>query len=454
MTAVALSSCRQEADDLESQMFVQTNGTSLMNCFPQTYTEQFDVLWNGINQNYVAWQIEDYDWDEVYRTKRSVPQAWDERVNANPNDTISDEEFKKFYQEILSPLSDSHFVAFLWNLRTKSNTQQFIFPGKIRLWNRETSDPYEPLAVLQDKCMDEGTSLWEYTLESYNKRGHLVPIKVTTSEGKEEESPFIIFNHPEAELQAELAVIKTANGKYVPYLHWSRFRFSLFLKQEKKADSLYLDGTASKFLKTYGDVVKKYGEAGLLGGVILDVRNNGGGSAGDYTHLLGRLLEPGSKVILGNIVKKNGVGRLDYGPSTPYGFQIYDYNQYVVKKEPIVVLCDGRSVSMSEQTAFTAKLLPNGHVIGDRTFGGFNFLDQTYDLTYSGSFGDDKNGPVYVYTPSLLTLPIDGSKLESVGVMPDEYIPYDEKIVNDIIGDLDNIKDAHIEAAIKYIEGK
>ena len=443
MTAVALSSCRQEADDLRSQMFIQSDGTSLMNCLPYTYTEQFDVLWNGVSQNYVAWMIEDLDWDEVYRTKRSVPMSWDARLEANPKDTVSDDEFQKFYEGIFSQFHDHHFIAYLWNFDTMQNKKFMISPGLIRYSQRDNYADSKRVDMMRDKCMTEyKTSLWEFTLASLKKRGQLAPIT--------DESTYLVFMR--SGYRAELAVIKAADDKYVPYLHWSRFMFSDGLDEEKMNDKLYAEGTASKFLQTFGDLVKKYGEAGQLGGVILDVRGNHGGDEGDYAHLLGRLLEPGTSIILGSTVQKNGVGRLDYGPSTHFGFYISDYNQYVVSKEPIVVLCDGHSISMSEITTYSAKLLPNGHVIGDRTFGGFNALDLKYDRTYAGSFGDSEKGPIYIYTPCCLTTPIDGTRIESVGVMPDEYIPYDKKIVDDMINDLDNITDAHIEAAIKYIK--
>lgn len=446
MSAVTLSSCRQDADDLESQLFLQTNGTSLKNSLPETYTEQFDALWNGMNQNYVGWQLETFDWDEVYRTKRAVPEAWDARLKANPNDTVSNDEFFKFYEDILNPFTDGHLTVFLWNMRTKECKQKTITPGNIRLMKRDNYRQLLKVIAKRNECVTRyRSSLWYYTLESLDKRGQLAPI---------DELPIQVFRDPASGFMAELAVIKTANGKYVPYLHWNSFRFTSYLNDEKEDGCLYEEGTASAFLKTYGDVVKAYGEAGLLGGVILDVRGNTGGDTGDYAFLLGRLLKPGTNMILGTTVHKNGVGRLDYSPSTPFGFAISDFNQYVVSKEPIVLLCDGRSLSMSEMTTYSVKLLPNGHVIGDRTFGGFNFLDMQYDRTYAGSFGDRAAGPFYVYTPCALTTPIDGTQIEGVGIMPDEYIPYDDAIVDAMTSDLTNITDAHIEAAIKYIQGK
>lgn len=455
----ALSSCRQEADDLESQLFLETEGTSLQNNKPKTYTEQFDVLWNGMNQNYVAWQIEDYDWDEVYRTKRAVPQAWDARLKANPKDTVSDEDFKKFYEDIIHPLHDSHLNVRIWNFLTKQNTCHQIRPGYNRLKQRDNYKCFEKLIIVRQLLESDDRNLWTYTLEALDMRGLLEPITpYPHKDGKDASQPFITFSDTTSNLIAQLAVIKTTNGKYVPYMHWNRFYFSAILPKEKKADSLYVEGTASAFLKTYGDLVKTYGEAGTLGGVILDVRSNGGGNTGDYAHLLGRLLKPGTKMTLGNVVHKNGVGRLDYGPSTPFSFTISDYGQYVVTKEPIVVLCDGRSVSMSEITTYSVKLLPNGHIIGDRTYGGFNYLDQQYDRTYAGTFGDRSNGPLYVYAPCSLTTPIDGTKIEGVGIMPDEYIPYNDAIVNDMLqilnGTPEKNLDAHIEAAIKYIQGE
>lgn len=444
LSLTAITSCRQKADDLESQMFIQTSSTSLINSRPKTYTEQFDALWNGMNQNYVAWKLEDFNWDDVYATKRAIPMAWDARLKANPNDTVSDKEFKEFYSGIINPFHDHHMEVFIWNLGTASKTRFILYPGNNRLQQRDNYNSLSAISSFRSQCVkDNQKSLWAYTLESLDNAGRLEPINA---------APYLSFVDMNGGFMSELAVIKTQSGKFVPYVHWNIFNFSSYIKAEQKNNTTGNPGTASGFLNTFASLVKTYGEQGKLGGVILDVRNNAGGDTGDYAYLLGRLLEPGTRMILGNTVRKNGVGRLDYSPSAPFGFIIPNLGQYPVTREPIIVLCDGLSISMSEITTYSAKLLPNGHVIGDRTFGGFNSLDQKYDATYAGSFGDASNGPLYVYTPYCLTTPVDGSQIESIGVIPDEYIPYNEHIVHALTHDLGNITDAHIEAAIKYVK--
>lgn len=442
LSLTAITSCRQKADDLESQMFIQTSSTSLINSRPKTYTEQFDALWNGLNQNYASWRLEDFDWDNVYASRRATPQAWDARLKANPNDTVSDKEFLDFYSGIINPFHDHHMEVFIWNLGTASKTRFILYPGNNRLQQRDNYSSLSAISSFRSQCVkDNQKSLWAFTLESLDNTGRLEPIDGT---------PYLSFVDMNSGFMSELAVIKTQSGKFLPYIHWNIFNFSSYLRAEQASNTTGTPGTASAFLNTFASLVRTYGEQGKLGGVILDVRNNAGGDTGDYAYLLGRLLEPNTRMILGNTVRKNGVGRLDYSPSTPFGFIIPDLGQYPVVNEPVIVLCDGLSISMSEITTYSAKLLPNGHVIGDRTFGGFNSLDQKYDATYAGSFGDASNGPLYVYTPCTLTTPVGGTHIESVGIMPDEYIPYDESIVNAMTQDLGNITDAHIEAAIRY----
>ena len=51
-----LTACRDEADDVIQPGMLEGKNS---------LTEQFDIIWNGINQNYVFWEIDPTDWDAV-----------------------------------------------------------------------------------------------------------------------------------------------------------------------------------------------------------------------------------------------------------------------------------------------------------------------------------------------------------------------------------------------------
>ena len=76
------------------------------------------------------------------------------------------------------------------------------------------------------------------------------------------------------------------------------------------------------------------------------------------------------------------------------------------------------SISCGEVTAKTVKCLPNGIVVGERTFGATCVLNSDFDEYYSGTFGN-RNGNHYVYTPTYLTKDINGNILEGYGITPD-----------------------------------
>ncbi len=189
--------------------------------------------------------------------------------------------------------------------------------------------------------------------------------------------------------------------------------------------------------------LKKKGE---LGGVIIDVRTNGGGLSSDFSYVMGALLPSGSQLEIGKERFKAGVGRYDYSPLLPDVKSALDKGQEGVT-EPIVVLANCCSVSMSEITSLSAKALPNAKVIGKRTWGGLCGLvgNNDFTRTYAGYIGEKGVTPVYVYLPCLSQFSLDGELLEGYGVTPDIEVDLDA----------DQFKttgfDSQLDRALKYI---
>lgn len=76
-TLTTLTACRETSDEL-----LDTKGTSAAELEAETYTEIWDVLWNGYNQNYVGWAEETVNWDERNTTYRPQFAKLDKEVQA------------------------------------------------------------------------------------------------------------------------------------------------------------------------------------------------------------------------------------------------------------------------------------------------------------------------------------------------------------------------------------
>ena len=103
--SVLMSSCRDDADHLLSygqsdDLVFEEAGNS--------FTEKFNIFWEGMNCNYALWDYEasfGLDWDRVYDEFMPRFHALDER-----KDSVSDEEFKALLTELVAPLHDGHLA--------------------------------------------------------------------------------------------------------------------------------------------------------------------------------------------------------------------------------------------------------------------------------------------------------------------------------------------------------
>ena len=219
------------------------------------------------------------------------------------------------------------------------------------------------------------------------------------------------------------------------YFYLSGFDLTGHIGQDKSNDNIMVN----KVVDNYLNIISTKQD---LKGVIIDVRGNGGGWVKDQWTVLGSLID--TPRLLFSSRRKNGTGLYDYDPFVET--YVSPHECHLLNKDAkIVGLCDMGSVSCAEFASSFIKHLPNGHLIGNRTFGGTCVLNGVYDADYSGTFGSS-DGDHFVNLPACLVLYGEERTLyEGVGVTPDETVPYDEQLFEE------THEDNQLNAAINHI---
>lgn len=101
-------------------------------------------------------------------------------------------------------------------------------------------------------------------------------------------------------------------------------------------------------------------------GIIIDLRENGGGNFVNIPRILNRFTDKKTLVMYNRT--RNGPGRDDFGPYEPFYITPSDKIKYLGK--PVVVLIDGGSYSASTFFALATKAMDNVFLIGETTGGG------------------------------------------------------------------------------------
>ncbi|MBL7813977.1 MAG: S41 family peptidase [Saprospiraceae bacterium] len=164
-------------------------------------------------------------------------------------------------------------------------------------------------------------------------------------------------------------------------------------------------------------------------GLIIDVRDNGGGSMATIFRIMARFVD--KRIHVGNMQTKNGRIHNEFTNPTP--LFVEPKKDKIKYLKPIVVLINRGCYSATTHFAAFMSLLPNVTIVGDRAGGGGG-LPISRDLP---------NGWQYRFSATMQTLP-DGSQIES-GFDPDIQISTGPK--EELEG-----KDAIIEGAIEVIK--
>jgi len=497
---IGAMSCHEESDVV---MSYANNDYLTFSEADSSFAGKYRVFWKALNINYTLWDYEKQnglDWDEHYATYLPEFEALDKRA------TVTDEELKQLMEEMVAPLHDGHLMVEFKNHKT--NKFVYASPGNIRnsvYEDFKLTEEFEPdlrhyessivesadynstvYAQLRNAFWGEGTGVsW-----AKKRSNELAAIESPTESEASEMAGLKNFLKEMEELKEEenlTRMVRLYNNislRYsylnIPYLDPIDETFinqGIHIVYHLFSDGivyLYIDGFAlypylnDKMYKATFDasnshtasIVRHVKEVWMawfnavqqlhkekkLKGVIIDVRNNGGGYASDFKYVLGSLMEKGGFQI-GWQRYKRGLGRYDYSPLTPHIASTLESDHEVINDVPVVVLANMHSISMAEITSTAVKLMPNGKLIGTQTFGGLCALNDisTFSINYSGHIGVRNETPVYCYTPYLAFFDMDKKCHEGLGVEPDIRIDLD---VNNFKKDG---TDNQLERALQYI---
>ncbi|WP_338791791.1 S41 family peptidase [Bernardetia sp. MNP-M8] len=165
-------------------------------------------------------------------------------------------------------------------------------------------------------------------------------------------------------------------------------------------------------------------------GLIVDIRNNGGGDP-DYAFTSAGAFSDGEHFIF-TVQSKNGSAHDDFDEPTKKITQKPDGYRYL---KPVVLITDRQTISAGEDFCLNMKAFSHVYHIGDKTSGGTSNLSAIRTLPNGWAFG-------FSYQK---TLSPSGVSFEGVGIPPDFFI----KNTNvDIQQGIDKV----LEYAIAYLE--
>lgn len=162
-------------------------------------------------------------------------------------------------------------------------------------------------------------------------------------------------------------------------------------------------------------------------GMILDLRENGGGSLANVPLLLERFAE--QRTLGAYSITRNGPERNAFGAKEPFYINVYNGVRYL---KPVAVLIDRGSYSATSFFALLTKAFPKLTLIGDTTVGGGGLPNG----------GQLPNGWTYRFSVSQL-LDLSSNNYAEQGVAPEIIATFDWA---------DLSKDEIIERAIEHIE--
>lgn len=493
---LAIGSCREQSDHLVS--YGQDDRLSFLGT-DTCFEGQFKAVWTALNCNYGIWDHEakfGLDWDDVYNKYLPMMQEFDKRdKETNP---VTDDELKELYEEIVGPLHDGHFFVVIKNLHTSNYS--IIEPSKTRYESRSDYNIQEVpkkdyyltdeagenkleeyvyvsvkpeayvdkeiqealpkiMSSIQElEAIEHRSDYQDYLLDRYLAAyQELSNFRITPQEDLDYYNNTLTTKYQDLDITLNRYDIDSdyemdANYAFfsdgIVYLSISYFSLVYYFSGAVSGSpcSNYYASALQGLWYQWFNKIQDLHKAGQLKGVIIDVRCNGGGNTNDYQYLLGALLPEGGHHVA-SLRTKIGVGRYDYSPLTPLIHKTLSIEHETIT-EPIVVLGNCHSCSMSEYTCLGAKQMENGRVIGTQTWGAVSTISPDpsyYSFNYAGNVGVLWKTSFYALIPTYVTVSYDGEILEGVGITPDIEAP--------LVMDLYNTtgRDSQLERALQYI---
>ena len=333
-----------------------------------SFSEVFDAFWNGMNTNYVFWDIDTTNWDNMYKIYKPV------FANLDINKTSDIQKSVQYFRAMTDGLIDSHY-----NL-------SFTSP----ISDSSVSPAY-------DRKLRAGIIRPDYVFYQYDADYYL-------------DSPYLYGKDSIILLNGDTteAITGTIGGNIL-YLGFNQFNLN--------TSYTVSDNGVKRVLQYFINYL--HNPPSGFKGVIIDVRGNGGGEVSDLNFLVGNLIN--TKLTIGYTRYKSGNGRLDYTPWAPA--VVTPQAGAINITVPVVVLTDIWTTSMAELTAMAVHALPNGngHTVGETTWGANGPLADN-EILNGGQF--TAANFLFAYTSSSMFKYIDGNIYEGKGFPPDYNVPF------------------------------
>lgn len=370
----------------------------------KSWDDVFESYWNGMNYSYAFWEVDPTDWDAVYREYK--PRFQELEFNSSEDSAT----VKVLFEEITANLIDHHYALILY--KDEKRPWCVCHPASQEIKKRDYyHDEFSESNLIN-------------TIVENRKKGRIKDLKSTFISGTGN----------------DMNMYSYCIDNCIAYLRLNSFAIS---SNWGNPDLL---GTLQNFFRLIENTPD-------LKGVVIDTRNNGGGTLSDMYFILSPLIT--EEVTFGYTCTKNGMGRLDYTPWSPLVLypvskaggdlegmdEVFPPIKRNLENIPIIALADLHSLSMGELTPMAICALPNGCFIGERTQGGHGPISNNLNDSYAGAF---ENEAFRVYTSTSLTKNLDGNIYEGIGLTPDIEALYNET-------EFLKGNDTQLERAIQYI---
>lgn len=387
----ALTGCRKEVD---VQRVTSYTG--------QSYSEVFEAFWNGMNSNYMFWDVETVNWNNMYKTYKPRFEALDlDKSNSN-----NGQKAVQYLVDMTKDLADSHL-----NLTFNGEGDFLVANYPIQ------STTFSP-ANLRHQLNGASAPISRTVFNSIIPKYYLTKAEYGTDANKS--------------FEINLGIIPRG-GKNILYVEFTAFKLS----QEYWA----ANATATP-VKPVLDNFFRYTKDPSIDGLIIDLRGNPGGSVPDMDFFLGNLITKPMHVAYTRT--KTGDNRLDYTPWIK-GYVHPQPGSVDFTDKPVAVLVDGNSVSMAEMTSMATKaIFPKSKLVGEQTWGGTGQIPPSDTRYLGGQF--TAAGFVQVYMAGVELRDKNMICYENKGLTPDIPVKFDTTAIKNNI-------DVQLDKAIEHVVG-
>jgi hypothetical protein len=412
--AILTAACRPEVE-----LPVTDNAGLSYYVNTKTYREIAFKFWQGVNLNYVFWDIEPVRfWDNVldeYLPKISTLGTWD------PDNTQKNSQFAEYLAGMVANLHDGHFGVQFDN--------HYISPQETRVNARfdKEYDDTNPARTFWLNDWSEDSYPDFPNSKKWNFAKDLIIPKYLT------DGTWAVSGN----LLIAQGKIDMAEG-HIDYLYFNEFSLAQTMANDTAVktllDNFWVDLHSQQCV-----------------GVIFDLRGNTGGRNSDIEYLIRPLLA--EKLCFANLRTKKNESRLSYTPWIPYTLSP---NNPIPNagKIPVVALINDYSISCGELLPLAVKSMPHGYLIGTRTYGatGPRYGNDFPNALNDGSFTVRwTSGSLNVIQAGYQTRGKNLENYEGIGIEPDIHVPFSwSKFTNN--GKYDSgCVDAQLKTAIDYI---